>query len=218
MTRGWSDLYRRRKAAQARFGREVHDLPLVRRPIDLILARTPEGGRVLDVGAAGERLATTLASRGRRVAYEGMEPDPGAGARHRDLATVEGTFDLVACLEVLEHLPLEEVRGLLGRMGACLGATGHLVVSVPNVFRPQEQLRDATHRTPLCWDQLVGLVEEAGLEVVSVHRGHAAPVLRRFVQRRLFGWLFRLLGLDYARQIVLVARRAPETAQLEAEL
>lgn len=217
MTAGWSDLYRRRKAAQARFGRSVHALPLVRRPIDLLLRCTPEGARVLDVGGAGQRLAATFAKHGRGVRYESLEPDPVAEADHRGFATVTGTFDTVACLEVLEHLPLPAVTTLLQQMARVLGPGGHVVVSVPNVFRPQEQLRDATHVTPLCWDQLAAFVEGAGLHVVSVHRGYAAPFLRRVVQRTLFGWLFRLLGLDYARQIVLVARPAPAAGQLDAD-
>ncbi len=216
MADGWSDLYARRKDAQRRFGRSVFALPLLRRPIDRIAERVHDGHRLLDVGAAGERLRTSLEARGRKVAYESLEPDPAARADHRSFETVEPGVDVVVCLEVLEHLDLDDVRRTLEAIRGVLVPGGTLVLSVPNVFRPHEFLRDATHRTPLCWDQLVAFVERAGLGVSFVGRGHAAPPLKRFVQRVLFGWLFRLIGIDYARQIVLVATRP--VGQDDAEL
>ncbi len=33
------------------------------------------------------------------------------------------------------------------------------------------------------------------------------PVHRKLLRRYLFGWLFRMISIDFARQIVLVARK-----------
>ena len=54
---------------------------------------------------------------------------------------------------------------------------------------------------------LAGLVAAAGFEVTRVERVYHDPVHRRLLRQYLFGWLFRMIGIDYARQIVLVARR-----------
>jgi hypothetical protein len=90
------------------------------------------------------------------------------------------------------------------------------VLSTPNTFYPPAYLRDATHVTPLCYDELAGLVACSGLHVERVVRVYHDPLLRALLRRLLFGWLFRLIGIDFARQIVLVARRpsvAPRAVQ-----
>jgi hypothetical protein len=80
------------------------------------------------------------------------------------------------------------------------------VLSTPNTYYPPAYLRDATHRTPLCYDELAGLLAAAGWDVQRVVRIYHDPVWRNIARRYLFGWLFRLIGIDFARQIVVVAR------------
>jgi hypothetical protein len=45
------------------------------------------------------------------------------------------------------------------------------------------------------------------LDVLRVVRIYHDPVHRKMLRRYLFGWLFRLIGIDFARQIGLVAER-----------
>jgi hypothetical protein len=54
---------------------------------------------------------------------------------------------------------------------------------------------------------LAALVEGAGLHVERIARIYHDPLHRKLLRRYLFGWLFRLIGIDFARQIALVARR-----------
>ncbi|MSQ92730.1 MAG: bifunctional 2-polyprenyl-6-hydroxyphenol methylase/3-demethylubiquinol 3-O-methyltransferase UbiG, partial [Gammaproteobacteria bacterium] len=101
--------------------RPLHDLNPAR--LDYIEARAGLGGRrVLDVGCGGGLLAEGMARRGARVT--GIDLSPGAlevarlhaledsvAVDYRLLAAEEladtdhGTFDLVTCLEMLEHVP-----------------------------------------------------------------------------------------------------------------
>ncbi|MHB1037269.1 MAG: hypothetical protein ACYC35_22000 [Pirellulales bacterium] len=67
---------------------------------------------------------------------------------------------------------------------------------------------NAPHRTPLGYDLLGGMVELAGLDVERIARVYNDPLHRIALRRFVFGWLFRLLGIDFAGQIVLVARKA----------
>ena len=62
------------------------------------------------------------------------------------------------------------------------------------------------HRTPLSYDELGGLVDMSGFRVERIVRIYNDPLPRYLARRYLFGWLFRLLGIDFSRQIVLVAQ------------
>lgn len=99
----------------------LHDINPVR--VDYLRRRLPlDGARVLDVGCGGGLLSEALAREGARVTGIDMGETPLAVARlhlHESglevdyqQATAEafaehhpGTFDLVTCLEVLEHVP-----------------------------------------------------------------------------------------------------------------
>ncbi|HVX62297.1 MAG TPA: hypothetical protein VHC19_16895, partial [Pirellulales bacterium] len=77
----------------------------------------------------------------------------------------------------------------------------------PNTYYPPAYLRDVTHRTPLCYDELAALVASAGGRVVRINRVYHDPIHRKLMRRYLFGWLFRMIGIDFARQIVLIAEK-----------
>lgn len=101
--------------------RPLHDLNPCR--LGYIDARAPLAGRrVLDIGCGGGLLAEGMAHRGARVTGIDLSPraievarlhalESGIGVEYRELAVealaaVEpGGFDLVTCLELLEHVP-----------------------------------------------------------------------------------------------------------------
>lgn len=208
----WSAQYARRKAAAARFGKTIFGLPLTKHLRDLVLEAVPPRGRVLEVGAGDRKIEGLLRRHRPGARYESLDVDPQGGHDYRDWAELSenpsfAPYDCVLSLEVIEHLPLEEIPPWLAQLAAVLRPGGRLVLSTPNTFYPPAYLRDATHRTPLCYDELAGLVAGAGLTVERIHRIYNDPFLRLLLRRYAFGWLFRLLGIDFARQIVLVARR-----------
>jgi 2-polyprenyl-6-hydroxyphenyl methylase/3-demethylubiquinone-9 3-methyltransferase len=101
--------------------RPLHDLNPPR--LDYIEARAGLAGRrVLDVGCGGGLLAEGMARRGARVTGIDLAPgalevarlhalEGGVSVDYRQIAvedlaaTERGTFDLVTCLEMLEHVP-----------------------------------------------------------------------------------------------------------------
>jgi hypothetical protein len=203
----WSQLYRHRRDVAARFGK-VFQLPLAKRVRQVLLEHVRPGAAVLEVGAGDRSMREHLLPVA-NVSYESIDVDPAGGHDYQSLDQIQRTYDCILALEVIEHLPLEEIVPWLARLRELLNPGGWLVLSTPNTFYPPAYLRDATHRTPLCYDELGGLVEMAGLRVERIVRIYNDPLWRYIARRWLFGWLFRLIGLDFARQIVLVASRSP---------
>jgi 2-polyprenyl-6-hydroxyphenyl methylase/3-demethylubiquinone-9 3-methyltransferase len=126
--------------------RPLHDLNPAR--LDYIERRAGMNGlKVVDVGCGGGLLAEGMARRGARVLGIDLAPEAlvvarlhaleaGVAVEYRasaveDLAASEsGSFDLVTCLEMLEHVPdpsaIVEALGRLARPG------GHVICSTIN--------------------------------------------------------------------------------------
>jgi 2-polyprenyl-6-hydroxyphenyl methylase/3-demethylubiquinone-9 3-methyltransferase len=126
--------------------RPLHDLNPAR--LDYIERRAGmKGLKVVDVGCGGGLLAEGMARRGARVLGIDLAPEAlvvarlhaleaGVAVEYRasaveDLAASEsGSFDLVTCLEMLEHVPdpsaIVEALGRLARPG------GHVICSTIN--------------------------------------------------------------------------------------
>lgn len=205
-TISWSDLYRHRRAAAARLGK-IENLPIVRRVREVLCELVRDRDRVLEVGAGDRKMKTMLEQAGRRVEYRSLDIDPHGQHDYRSFDEINEPFDGAFAFEVIEHLPADAIHGWLGQLYSVVRPGGWLVLSTPNIYYPPAYLRDVTHRTPLCYDELAGLAAAAGFDVERVVRIYHDPVHRKLMRRYLFGWLFRMLGFDFARQIVLVARR-----------
>jgi len=83
-----------------------------------------------------------------------------------------------------------------------------VVLTTPNTFYPPAYLRDSTHRTPFCYDELGGLLLRHGFELTGVFRLYHAPFVWKVLRRGLLAPLHRVLGIDFARQIAIVGRRS----------
>jgi 2-polyprenyl-3-methyl-5-hydroxy-6-metoxy-1,4-benzoquinol methylase len=104
------------------------------------------GGRLLDFGCGDGELAKLLRARFPAAEIACYEPAPSfrqqAAENLAGLAGVELTadtatlsadsFDVIFCLEVLEHLPERETEALLSEVERLLSRRGRFVVGVPN--------------------------------------------------------------------------------------
>lgn len=99
--------------------------------IEVVLRCSP--GSVLEIGIGNGFVSRHLQSKGIRV--ETLDFDaalaPRVAASAAALPFRSGSFDLVLCCEVLEHMPYEDVPTALDEFRRV--SRGHVVVSVPNV-------------------------------------------------------------------------------------
>ena len=198
----------------------------------IIANLVPRGARVLDVGCGTGALSVLLRDV-REAAVIGVEPDASRAARARErgieavtgvltesLHETLGQFDVAIYADVLEHLvdPLAE----LIKVRPFLRADGVVVISVPNVahwsvrldllrgrFRYAEVgIMDATHLRWFTEETLRQLLEQAGVEILSIDRtaGVTLPCywqtptkympsrVRDVIVRRASRWFPRLFG------------------------
>jgi 2-polyprenyl-6-hydroxyphenyl methylase/3-demethylubiquinone-9 3-methyltransferase len=157
-------------------------------PTDL---RPLAGRRVADVGCGAGLLAEPLARLGGRVTAVDAAPENIAAARDHaadqgleidyrvgDVAALDGPFDLVTAMEVVEHVA--DVPGFIAGLARALAADGLLILSTPNrtalsklmmihVAEGLGQIPRGTHEwnrflTP---EELASHLGEAGLEVMD---------------------------------------------------
>jgi 2-polyprenyl-6-hydroxyphenyl methylase/3-demethylubiquinone-9 3-methyltransferase len=153
--------------------------------------RPLKGRKVADVGCGAGLLAEPLARLGGEVTGVDAAPENIAAARlHAEgqgleidyrtggVETLDGPFDLVTCLEVIEHVA--DARGFVGGLARILSDDGLLILSTPNRTATSRLLMivlaEGTGRIPrgthdwqkfLTPDELTALFKDAGLEVID---------------------------------------------------
>lgn len=205
----WSRQYTMRKQIAERFG-TIFEVPIVKRWRDVLLANARPKMHVLEVGAGDRRVMPLLTERFPGLQYESLDIDPCGNHDYTSMDQVRKQYDLVFAFELVEHLTLDELRHWLEEVSLRLRPGGRLLITTPNIYYPPNFLRDVTHRTPLCFDELGAMIECVGLKTRNIYRVYHDPVHRKLLRRYLFGWAFRMIGIDFAKQIMLVAEKPAE--------
>jgi 2-polyprenyl-3-methyl-5-hydroxy-6-metoxy-1,4-benzoquinol methylase len=193
----------------------------------LALAGDPR--RALDVGCSTGYLALPLVAAG--VEVTGLELDPLAAAEARtvckdvlvgDVETMElpfepGSFDLVLCADVLEHL--RSPGDVLERLQPLLREGGRLVLTTPNIanwairlsllggrWRYTERgILDRTHTHLFTRKTLAEALEAAGYRIVVFDHTAPVPLIGTRHVERLAHALARLRPSLFAYQFVVAA-------------
>lgn len=137
--------------------------------------------RILDVGCSAGTLLKTFKDNGWDA--RGIEPSETFaryGGTHFGLPVKAGfyskdsypgeEFDVVACLQVLEHVP--DPEAMLSAMRANLSPNGYLVIGVPTLFRPLRPIHPQTLAAPHLYifssNTLRLLLQRTGFDIVAI--------------------------------------------------
>lgn len=152
-------------------------------------ATVPSGARILEIGFGTAEILDWFKARG--VTTEGVELIPALtdaaavrghtvriGAAPADLRPLDGAYDMVIALDVLEHLTTQEIVDTLAEAARLLRPGGVFVARFPNGGSPfgrHIQYGDLTHVSVLGTGAVKRLVAESPLTLVAV-RNAARPV------------------------------------------
>lgn len=200
----WSRLYAARCAIQRRY-RRIWDVPIARRYSEVLFGLGRDGVAVLEIGAGTKGLAGRIARRWPQADYRSLDIDRTQQHDFHSLEEVTGEYDFVCMFDVLEHVRPEEAFRILSRSREVLRPGGMLCATTPNTYHPQTFLRDATHITPWCYDELGALATMAGFSVRDLYRLYHDDLAGRLVHRLLLYPVHKALEIDFARQIMIVA-------------
>lgn len=199
--------------------------------VDLVAAERARS--VLDVGCGDGRLLFELSLRLPGTELSGVDTDeraarlasafvPAADIRVQPVENVDERFDVVTCVETLEHLPDEDEGSFLAATAARVGSGGTLIVTVPSTALPVS----AKHHRHYDVDSLAGVLrasapelEMVALREIVVHRPLLDRVLPLLSNRHYsldVGWLNERIAALHRRpvpdgrrglHVIAVARR-----------
>jgi hypothetical protein len=173
-----------------------------------VVKRSPS---LLDVGAGDLSIKRKFKSAGYGGEYHTLDPGGEYTQTYKDLAEVSRTYPAILCMDVIEHLPLQQGLQMLTRLNELLEPGGVMVVQTPNarcIRYPASW--DMTHLHAYNAHDLWAYLSGLGLTVEGyrIVFGSERPSIGERI-RGLAGAFVasRLLGCDYADNIAMVARK-----------
>jgi SAM-dependent methyltransferase len=176
----------------------------------IIFDHTKTAERLLDFGAGDKALKKKFLAAGFRGIYETLDISSEDTHEYSALDQVLEKFDAILCLEVIEHMTLNEYVDLMDGFGEILKPGGILVISTPN---------------PLCvvpmWSGDPGHISQfplADLTADFMVRGYKVQTWRvrygawpRRVFDRLRFFCMRVLtylqSVDYAQGLLVIGKK-----------
>ena len=216
----YSDHYGRRKASlqpQA-IAAPLHQM--LQMTYGSILSAVPAGGRLLDVGCGTGYLLSWLTKQQQlrpsgidssvsqvRIAQAALpDLDITCGDAIPYLRARPGEFDVIFCLDVLEHIGSDDLLELTEAARAALVPGGCFVCKVPNAANlagPQLRYLDLTHQRSFTEPSLWQLLNASGFEdcrVIPVQVPHFSGRVRLWIEHALHRVVFKICG-DVCEQV-----------------
>ena len=156
--------------------------------------------RVAEIGCGDGKIVCEVARRHPSAVCDGYDLSTraiafaqayGAGSASfhaKDFAAAEEPYDLLLCVETLEHIPDEVIPGFVATLHSKVSPDGHLIVSVPSDVRPVASKHYRHYNLAMLEQQTQGLFD---IELVEyVH--DPAPLGYRLIETALVNRLFVL--------------------------
>lgn len=202
----WSEQLRLRERVHEKYP-EVWALRIKRKRLPIILKYLRDGETVLEVGASHRGLEGRIRKYYPKALYKSMDIDPSYSHDYSSFEEIKETFDMVLLFEVIEHLGLDEGREMARNIYQIPKPGGRVILTAPNVHTPGRYWKDVTHRTASHYEELGGLLLHQKFEILEVCRVFNATLLSFLTKIYLFSPVFRFLGIDFTKSILIVARK-----------
>lgn len=200
----WSQLYKNRKATHRKFG-EIWKIPIQKRHHQVISLHSGPNLSWLEVGAGDRRLKQELEKQWPILSYKSFDIDQSHPHDFFTLDEIQGQYDRICMFEMIEHITIGHAKEVLLKCKESLKPGGKLFITTPNIYYPPGFLRDVTHITPWAYDELGGFLCSAGFNVTNIYRLYNDAFLRKIAHQYLFSRLHKFMGIDFSKQIMLVA-------------
>ncbi len=208
----WSEVHSWRQKFRKTFPR-VQKLPI----IDSLAARlipeikklsenTPEKISLLDVGAGKKDFLKKLEPVKHLINYKSQDIDRKQNHDFYDLGSIEEKFDFVISAEVIEHLDAAEKCLFVNNLFCLTKAGGFVAVATPNANHPNIFWRDFTHKMPIHYYDLAGLLGHSGFTEIEIFRLTKMNWKKKFTAWR-YRSLLNLLHTDFAQSILAVGKK-----------
>ena len=208
----WSEVHSWRQKFRKTFPR-VQKLPI----IDSLAARlipeikklsenTPEKISLLDVGAGKKDFLKKLEPVKHLINYKSQDIDQKQNHDFYDLGSIEEKFDFVFSAEVIEHLDAAEKCLFVDNLFRITKTGGFVAVATPNANHPNVFWRDFTHKMPIHYYDLAGLLGHSGFVEIEIFRLTKMNWKKRFTVWR-YKSLLNLLHTDFAQSILAVGKK-----------
>jgi 2-polyprenyl-3-methyl-5-hydroxy-6-metoxy-1,4-benzoquinol methylase len=200
----WSSLYEARQEIQKRY-RSIWDVPIAKRYSKVLFDLGSDGVSILEIGAGTKGLAKKIAKVWPNATYKSLDIDTTQAHDFYSLDDVTGEYDFICMFDVIEHVRPAKAHEILSACKKFLKPGGRLCATTPNTFHPPTFLRDATHITPWCYDELGSLAIMSGFRVDELYRLYTDRLTGKLVHRVFLYPVHKALSIDFAKQIMIVA-------------
>lgn len=200
----WSQLYQARREVQKRYKR-IWDVPIAKRYNRVLFDYGQDGASVLEIGAGDRGLGKRISETWPNATYKSLDIDRSHQHDFYSVEDITGEYDIICMFEVIEHVRPEQAWKILCKCKEILRPGGQLFATTPNVYYPPNYLRDATHITPWCYDELGAIAYISGFEVRQIYRLYNDSLTGKLMHQVLMYPLHKAIGIDYSKQIMLVA-------------
>ncbi len=165
---------------------------------------------LLDVGAGDLRIMRKFQAAGFAGEYHTQDVGTEGRYTYRDVGEVKRKYGAILCLDMIEHLPLQEGLSMLRTVIALLEPDGVLVIQTPNAaYVPDPRSWDMTHVHLYNAGDLWAWLKCEGLETevyrVALREERPSPIVAArltvtdYVKKKI-------LGCDFANNVAAVAR------------
>lgn len=186
----------------------IWDLKIVRKRLPFILRYLREGEAVLEIGAFDREFGGRIRRHYPKVLYRSMDIDTSYVHDYTSLEEVKDQFDMILLFEVIEHLDRKDGREMARKIFDLLKSGGRAIMTTPNIYTPGQYWKDASHQTAYHYEELGGLFLSQGFASVEIYRLFSEPFLKYVARVYLLSPIFRVLGIDFTKSILLMARKA----------